>query len=381
MKRRAEDFARYQHWQGLMGRFDFHRLTNYGSRIYGLSGKYSNVLFATDALGRFIWAEAFPANMNEYQCLINSGLYRIIGGAAPQPAVENRVPLFECRKGGDCKEPSGPFACYLIYDNNGDMCAEMLLGNVIEPHFLSPFPKLWEYYRCRLSGTALAFNKKLENTRMPIESRMSSLNNKFQVLNDPIKGFGEDRGYVVYNQLLEALCAVNNEGLALNRRPLSRYQDASDQNRIEWADATPHGPDRLANWAIMHVCDCEMAVEEQLPPHSWYPSRNIEIVDLLFQPSPQMQFIERVYTRGLQIDWNPAPLQPNEAQVTRRSIDLHEEQQRRRHAEAQLADMERQLTYMRHRLHEEQQIRRHAEAQLAELREEEEMAMDRDGYE
>lgn len=166
---------------------------------------------------------------------------------------------------------------------------------------------------------------------------MSSLTNKFQVLNDPITGFGEDRGYGVYNQLLEALCAVNNEGLNL-ATPRRRYQDASDQNRIEWADATPHGPDRLENWAIVHVCDCEMAVEEQLPPICWYPTRNIEIVEI-FQPSPQMQFIERVYTRELPIDWNPAPLQPNEAQVTRRSIDLQEEQQRRRHAEAQLAEL------------------------------------------
>lgn len=182
---------------------------------------------------------------------------------------------------------------------------------------------------------------------MSIGHRMSTLTIKFPVLNDPITGFGEDRGYGVHNQLLEALCAVNNEGLNMATRS---YQDASDRNRIEWADAaTPQGPDRLGNRAIVHVCDCEKAVEEQLPPHSWYPTRDIEIVEI-FQPSPQMQFIEKVYTRGLPIDWNPAPLQPNEAQVSmsHRSIEQSDH----------VADLERQLTYMRHRLQEEKETRR-----------------------
>lgn len=296
-----------------MARQDLYRLSTFGSDIYGMEGEYTNILFTSDAFGRLLTAEAFPGNMNEYQCLRHSWLYRMIGAYAPQPAVLNRVPLILCRDKRNCKVPT-PIAAFTLSDNNGDFACEMFLGDVPEPHFITPFPRIWDYYRSILSGTAHAFNVNLHNSRVSIEKIMSNLCSKFPVLNNPNPHFERTTNldYASYNELLEALVAVHNEGITENS---PTYRAASPSNQILFTAATAHGAHRLNNLAYNHICDCEMHVNTPLPPSIWYPLRTLEIAEFFRAGNPILQSIRSVYTRGLRMLTNTRPIGPNEEQV------------------------------------------------------------------
>lgn len=251
MKKQAQDFARYGHFQGMMARHDLYRLETYGERIYGLDGEYTNIVFATDAFGRILVAEAFSANINEYNCLLSSWFYtNIIGGAAPAPEPENQVPLVLWNKADQCQGPR-VFACSSVVDNNQDIGCEMFIGKVVEPHIFTPYPYIWNYYRDMISGPVRMYNIFLEAKRMNIEARMSGLMYKFPILQDPRPGFeGKDPGYPKYNTLLELLCMIHNLGVT---EESPSCKNIEDQNRLQFAENTENGLHGVEYWAIKHV--------------------------------------------------------------------------------------------------------------------------------
>lgn len=312
MESQARDFARYGHWQGMMFRFDFWRNTHFGSTISGLHGRYSNVLFATDAFGTILMTEAFPGSIREYQCLRQSLLYAMFGGHAAQPAVGFRVPLVMCRKRPSCLVP-GPIACFGVFDNNADLETAMFTGDTAEPHFLSPVLRVFDYYREQLCGKFRAFNELLENKRMNIETRMSVLMKRFPVLVNPEPGMGITPGgnpdYIMYNELLQVITAISNQGVTEDSR---HYQAPSPTNALTFLPP-PNAPHDVDVWAINHICDCEMdGVEEK--SETWYPRRLMEISQLL-RPSRILQSIIWIYTRGMNFNLNSGQIGPHERQL------------------------------------------------------------------
>lgn len=195
----------------MISRHDFHRLREFGTEINGPIGRFSHVLFATDACGRFIMAEAFPGNQSEYWSLRQSWYYKTLGSCAAEPSAANRVPVFKCRYWKGCEDESNSdgekeWACFSVQDNNVDL--DNLFLNNPEPRILSSYNWIFENYRERLSRRAQEYNAKLENVRFPIERTQERLYEQFTVLWKPDAyretGWSSDATqYMLYNDLVE----------------------------------------------------------------------------------------------------------------------------------------------------------------------------------